>query len=276
MKSRVALLMFLFFPFPPNVEASFNHMPVGARPVGMGLAFVAVADDPYAAAYNPAGLAFLNGAQLTTFYSRPFGLKELETTFLAGSFSRKRFAFGAAIQQFGFSKYRERMAVVAFAGRFGKRFAFGGSLFYAHLRISGYGDDGCPGLNLGYLFRFSKRWAFAGSVLNAARATLRRGKEALPQELNAGLRFLPAPNLLFSFQASRESGSPVSFRSGIEWKFLKQMVLRSGCMTAPARFTLGFGVILGRIQLDYAWASHVLLGSTHQISVTVKSGLVFN
>jgi hypothetical protein len=38
--------------------ASFLELGFGARAVGMGEAFVAAADDPAAAHYNPAGLAF--------------------------------------------------------------------------------------------------------------------------------------------------------------------------------------------------------------------------
>ena len=256
--------------FTSAAQASFTNQPIGARPVGMGLAFVAVTGDPSAIAYNSAGLAFGRRLQATTFYSRPFGLKELETTFGALSFSMKKWTFGAAAQQFGFSKYREQITRFAVAYRFGKRLAFGGTLFYAHLKIAGYGEDGCLGLNLGYLFKLTSRWSFGASVLNATRSRLRRGKEILPQELNAGFQFLPFPTFRFAFQISQESGFPPSFRSGIEWTIVKQLVLRSGYLTEPGRFTFGCGIYLGHFRLDYAWASHLLLGGTHQVSVGIQ------
>ena len=256
--------------FAAGAEASLTNQPIGARPVGLGLAFVGVADDANAIVYNPAGLALFPGTQVTSFFSRPFGLKELETAFAAASFSGKSWAFGAAVQQFGFSKYREQTTRVAFAHRFGKRFAFGGTLFYAHLQIAGYGNDGCLGLNLGYFFRLSPRWRIGGSILNASHAALRRGKEVLPQELNAGLQFLPLPNLRFAFQISQESNFPLSLRSGVEWTVLKQLVLRSGYLTEPARFTFGCGIYFGHFKVDYAWASHLLLGGTHQISAGIR------
>jgi len=50
--------------------AAFVDIGLGARPVGLGRAFVALADDANAALYNPAGLAGLKGTQLTSMYAR--------------------------------------------------------------------------------------------------------------------------------------------------------------------------------------------------------------
>jgi hypothetical protein len=50
--------------------AAFVDVGLGARPVGLGRAFVALADDANAALYNPAGLAGLEGTELTSMYAR--------------------------------------------------------------------------------------------------------------------------------------------------------------------------------------------------------------
>lgn len=44
------------------VFAAFDDMGIGARPLGMGGAFVAIADDTNASMYNPAGLGYITGA----------------------------------------------------------------------------------------------------------------------------------------------------------------------------------------------------------------------
>ena len=49
--------------------ASFEDIGVGARPLGMGNAFCAIADDPNAFLYNPAGLAQLKRLQISTMYA---------------------------------------------------------------------------------------------------------------------------------------------------------------------------------------------------------------
>ena len=42
--------------------AAFDDIGIGARPLGMGGAFVAVSDDANAAIYNPAGLGYITAA----------------------------------------------------------------------------------------------------------------------------------------------------------------------------------------------------------------------
>ncbi len=55
-----------------HVAALFD-LGFGARPLGMGGAFVALADDEGAAFYNPAGLGWLRSIGVSSFYTRPAG-----------------------------------------------------------------------------------------------------------------------------------------------------------------------------------------------------------
>src|SRR6266700_1596617 len=49
--------------FTGTEGASFLELPVGARPAALGSAYSMLAEDAYAPTWNPAGLAFLDGAQ---------------------------------------------------------------------------------------------------------------------------------------------------------------------------------------------------------------------
>ena len=49
-------------------SASFEEVGVGARTVGLGGAFTAVADDALALYYNPAGMAHLNRKEISASY----------------------------------------------------------------------------------------------------------------------------------------------------------------------------------------------------------------
>lgn len=53
--------------------AALFEIGMGARPMGMGNAFVGLADDENAAFYNPAALAFLATRGVTSLYTRQFG-----------------------------------------------------------------------------------------------------------------------------------------------------------------------------------------------------------
>jgi long-chain fatty acid transport protein len=57
-RMAVALAVVAFFAASPAFPAGFQVMTQGAKAMGMGLAFTAVADDPSAIFYNPAGLGW--------------------------------------------------------------------------------------------------------------------------------------------------------------------------------------------------------------------------
>ncbi len=68
---RLLLIATFIIPMPnATLRAAFDDQEAGARAAGMTNAFVAVADDADAIAYNPAGLIQLNEGQLTSQYSQ--------------------------------------------------------------------------------------------------------------------------------------------------------------------------------------------------------------
>ncbi|MBK6910027.1 MAG: PorV/PorQ family protein [bacterium] len=67
----------------------FLKIAPGARPAGMGESFVALADDATATWWNPAGLAFQRGNEVTMMYSRwlpQFNLSDLYYAFVSGTY----------------------------------------------------------------------------------------------------------------------------------------------------------------------------------------------
>ena len=70
LRCHYILFMFLFLASP--TFAAFNDIGVGARPLGLGGAFVALADDSNAANYNAAGLAYIEEIQIGATYAQRF------------------------------------------------------------------------------------------------------------------------------------------------------------------------------------------------------------
>ncbi len=261
-----AVFLLILFSWP--ARAAFDQFPPGARTGGLGLAFVALADDPTAVVENPAGLAFLARRQFSSFYSRPFGLKELETIFLSAGVPVRSVALGAGVHRFGFRRYHEEMVFFSLSRKFSGRFSVGITVFGGRLTIPGYWDTQVVGINGGDLFRLTSRLTFAGVIKNATHAALARG-ENLPQELSAGAAFKLGKSAILSFQVTKATRFSFSFRTGVEWTFFKRVILRSGFLTQPARFSAGFGVRFGTFQLDYAYLTHAVLGGTHQFSISI-------
>ena len=57
---------------PAAAPAAFNNIGVGARPLGLGGAFVALADDSNAADYNAAGLGYMDKIHLGATHAQRF------------------------------------------------------------------------------------------------------------------------------------------------------------------------------------------------------------
>ncbi len=71
-KIRCCYVLILTLLFTQPVFGAFNDIGVGARPLGLGGAFVALADDSNAANYNAAGLAYVNNIHLGATYAQRF------------------------------------------------------------------------------------------------------------------------------------------------------------------------------------------------------------
>src|SRR5688572_12583855 len=71
---RTVLVVVLALAFAGGARAAFNDIITGARPQGMGGAFVAVADDANALYWNPAGLTQLDTAEVSFMHSNEFDI----------------------------------------------------------------------------------------------------------------------------------------------------------------------------------------------------------
>lgn len=69
---RCVYIVFIILVLTPSTFAAFTDIGVGARPLGLGGAFVALADDSNATYYNPAGLAYIDKIQFGATYAQRF------------------------------------------------------------------------------------------------------------------------------------------------------------------------------------------------------------
>ena len=115
--------------FASIANAAFNDIGVGARPLGFGGAFVALADDGNAANYNPAGLGYIDDIQVNlTTVQRFRGL--ITYTYIGGvlplgSVGALGTSFGSLSEDSGI--YREQTLRLSYAKAFSK-FALGVSV----------------------------------------------------------------------------------------------------------------------------------------------------
>jgi hypothetical protein len=270
----------------------------GARPAGMGGAFVAVADDANSMYYNPAGLSDLHDTQLTGSHLEWLdGVKQDQAALampiygtgawgLAADYlyaqDQGRDAMGnptGTFKDFNFSA-RASMAV-----QLGDNASAGGTY---KIYQDGYGHS----VSMGSAFDFGLKAAFAQRHVTLGLGAMNLGTWSaigstsypLPYLVQGGLAWKPLNAWTLAASYSYEPSEYLStWRLGTEWNLPVSdsisAAFRGGYIIDPANadgslsgVTGGLGVSWSGLQLDYAVAPQGDLGISYRVSLTYNFG----
>lgn len=265
---------------PAGTGALFD-IGMGARALGMGGAFVAVADDANAIYYNPAGLALIEGRKATSLYSTLMGAG----SYLGAGYAQKN--VGAAVfglmstvdstdeygEPTGELDYREGTLAGGYARAFGP-FALGGALkLYAQDADvnRGFGATCDVGalISLPYLGGI-KFGGVARNMLGAVKFQSGHKDDFDPSYV-LGLSLAPLEGLILAadYDVTHSIG-----RVGAEYQIVDAFAARAGAtMNADKQFgfTAGAGFAYQSFRFDYAYQFHAKLPDSHWLSL----GFVF-
>lgn len=130
MKYAFHLILLIVLLFPVAADAAFNNIGIGARPLGLGGAFVALADDSNAANYNAAGLGYIDKIQLGATHAQRFnGLITYNNISGIIPFGRAG-SIGASLGMLAEDSeiYREQTVRISYGNALFKQFAIGANL----------------------------------------------------------------------------------------------------------------------------------------------------
>jgi len=267
--ARAALI--LSFLLSSLSHAAFEISAAGPRSASLGNAVAAAPPDGWTPFLNPAGAAFCGSVSICVFHVPGiFGLAELG--FSGAGLSAPLAGAGLAISAtgFGWDLYKETSVRLAVAREVSPGLGLGARCLVQRLAITGYGSCTTCSLDLGLRIECSRSLAIGGVLTNVTSTTLHASGELLPQELSGGIWYTPIPELHIAFEAGKEVLSSPEIRCGVEAEILTQLTLRAGIIDAPSIVSGGCAFRLGDITADYAFAYHWVLGTTHEIGLTVS------
>jgi hypothetical protein len=267
---RASIILLVCLLCVGDAQAGFERRDQGARPIGMGGAFVAIADNVWAIVFNPAGLTQLRGDEIAAFYSpQPFGMTELSLASFALAHPTSYGEIGFSVNRFGFDLYREVSGMLSYANSYKDAFSFGINLTYNSLAVKNYGSASAIGVDVGILATIASGlcWGFYAANVNAP--SIGQVKEKLPQLYASGLSFKPADGLLLGLDVIKDVRYPALLRAGLEYKVVDPVSLRVGVGNNPTKFSSGLGIHYSFVHFDYAMTTHPDLGLSHQFSVAV-------
>jgi hypothetical protein len=282
-----------------DIPAAFVDIGYGARPMGMGGAYVALASDSYGVLWNPACLPYVRGWQVSTMYAKQFGIIPY-TLVTAAKGVGARHGLGAAVLSSGDNTLRETTGLFSYGIRlssFGSSFKHWAVGFTLKVRTASFGNnpDGGEdqirgsavgyGLDIGIRWKFAPKWTFGALLrdvwnrVNYNNET--RGNkygEAVPAALIMGTAFLARPNLVFvlDWDKALYRDTQDKILAGFEWRLFKIIFLRGGwSQTLDAepnrKFNWGLGLQYFRksfgVRFDFAYQVH-FLATTPRVSTS--------
>lgn len=250
------------------VSAAFE--PVSQSPwLQGGVASSLFPRSPLALGHNPASLALLEGPGLAVSASRPFGLKRLDRTALAGNLLGNTWALGGMVSVSGDDAYTEITADAAMAWRLLPRVAAGMGLSLNRLQISGYGRA------TGGALHASAVWSPVDGVYATAlcRSLVRTdlgssGDPASPRSVEMALGAVPAENVVLSLGAAGQEGVDMEYSIHTAFSPADMLAFCTGIRTGPTRFWASVQLSLPFLSVQYGYGEHSSLPGSHSISVS--------
>jgi hypothetical protein len=287
--------------------ATFLKIEAGARPVAMGGAFVAVADDANTTYWNPAGLAQLEEREITAMHNE--WLEDIRYEFLAYAQPIKSEGraqgFGVSVMCLYMSGLESRttetiepegtfgaydIAVAgAYAREVGKGVSIGANIKLIQQKIED--ETAWSGaIDLGLLYRLpgprgGLRLGFAVQNIGPGIKFIKES-DPLPLNIKAGiaktfeLRSIKS-EVTLAFDVNAPIDNVPNGHFGVEFVYQKmkdiELAGRIGYKTstisdlnALSGLSAGVGFVWKRMAIDYVWVPYGDLGNTHRISLTIK------
>ncbi len=266
--------------------ANFLEVEVGARAMGMGGAFVAVADDVTALHWNPAGLADLEGVQVFGMRTSVYSVDGLSEDSVLAGYGMGRRGFAAGWLRTGAQDlYNEDTLLAGYgmktpveglsAGLSVKRYSIDapGYEYYNDPAYDSGGDAALSG-DLGILYRHAN-WSAGATYRNIGEPKLQllsttTEPDPIVSEFRLGgaYVFREVMTMTVEWRAPREVpsyyDSRSSFNLGTEVWFYDVFALRAGMNRD--RITAGLGLKADPVRIDVALLSERRIGSLYRLS----------
>lgn len=262
-----------------------NDQFFSARPLSLGGAYVAVADDSSAVNTNPAGLSSLPSTELSLTFSQPYGIPALTESYAAFAIPWKLNAFGSSYRRLSLaSALTEESFTFSYARMLRQAISIGFNLKLLRLTLGEFSGGGVSSLanaseistDLGF---FAKPWeqfalGFVFYDLNAP--TMRLLANSSGQKINTnarlGISYQPKDFVLFTGEIQTEKGAlknlGENYHFGTELLFAESIAFRMG--VDRNKFTGGAGIRHRGLKIDFAFFHQGDLGLLYKASVAFQ------
>ena len=275
-------ILIIYFLLSSYVNSQGDQMFIGTRPLSMGGAFIAVADDANTITWNPAGLPGLRRTEFTSTYSDLYamGIDQSYVGFVR-PFSDK-VALGIDWSNIGFDDkellYGENKLNFALGLQIHRKFSIGFTLKYLmrDMQLDGtsYGKSSGLGYDMGLLIQPLKSLKVGVGLYDLGGTQIsykdKTNEEILGQAFKLGISYMPINGLSLAADYGDRLhigveyilASRISFRAGMQQGFNheKDILIPSA----------GLSIKFKSIFIEYGFENHPFLEPTQRISFSLQ------
>ncbi len=266
---RMVLLLLVVVGAASRADCGENGK--GVRSVGLSGVRTVLPGDAWALDHNPAMLTTQWKPRVSAFVAPGiFGLKELRTLALNGSFSFVGETVAAGLEHFGYDLYKELGIEIGLGHLIAEGLSVGLALELRTTAIKGYGRTQGLLVTAGWSVRITEtlHMGFAGE--NLFGETIGITHQRLPQNAAMGICYNPIPHIMVFFEGEKDVRYPLALRAALELLLFESVALRSGIASNPDLVSAGVSIRHELLEFGYAGYFHAELGWTHQVEVSIE------
>jgi hypothetical protein len=265
-KKFFCFLFFLFYSIP--TWAAFDNYGLSAKALSLGHTSAALGDEAYVVSANPGALGFFNRIGIQASLSRLFELDELSEKEFYLAYPFKSFSIGAGTYIFGKADYYQEMVLTfAFGYELRDYLSLGSNFKYMRVSFSPtYKTLSAWGADFGMVAKFDNKVQLGAVVKNFNQPELFDNSDDIPIIFSSGMAIFPFEEVTLTFDFSYDEKGKGQLHFGQEVELIKNIPLRFGIQTSPARYAFGVGFNFERMDIDYGYLSHPVLEASHKLS----------
>ncbi len=248
----------------------------GAKALGMGGAFTALADDGSAALWNPSGLVHKQNAWLGGSTANLFEL--VGHQYVAGGFTLEGYALAAGWANATFERYTASMFMGTVAAHLAEIAAVGVNVKYI---MEGYDEDLGTGIgfDIGLGMHLTDDITLGLMARDVGGLTVVEG-ETIPGAYQVGMAAHLLEGALTLSADVGIVGGDFDLRTGLNVMLIENLSIRGGLVLPDmdfghAQFSLGAGVMFAGLSIDAAYLLREDLGNTLVLSASFNFGELF-
>lgn len=219
--------------------------------------------DVFSLMSNQASLAQLTNTAAGIYGERKFMLTELSHYTAVVGIPTSSGNFALKGDYYGSGNYNETQFGFAYGRKLSDKIDIGAQFNYNGIRVAGYGNTTAISVEIGTILHLTDNLHAGLHTNNPAGGRFGKDEaEKLPSIYSFGMGYEASGKFFISTEIIKEEDQPVNINTGIQYKFLTQLLARIGISTATSTGWMGFGFSWRLLRLDVTAAYHPQLGIT--------------